>query len=240
MFKILPDPLLALIYPRECWVCHNQVVSSDDGVACSDCWGNTRIFNDSQTLCNKCGAFLFAGPPSSDVRCQKCDDHQYDRAFAVGIYEHALSSSVVNLKRIPHIDKRLERLLTATFDRIPANRAETIIPVPLSERRHRERGFNQAELLARAVAKHAGLMVDESSLVRKAHTPIHRAGMDRKARARTVKNAFTVVRPKLIDNRTILLVDDVFTSGETASICAKVLKQSGAATVNVLTIARAL
>jgi predicted amidophosphoribosyltransferase len=64
--------------------------------------------------------------------------------------------------------------------------------------------------------------------------------MDRKARARTVKNAFTVVRPKLIDNRTILLVDDVFTSGETASICAKVLKQSGAATVNVLTIARAL
>jgi predicted amidophosphoribosyltransferase len=63
--------------------------------------------------------------------------------------------------------------------------------------------------------------------------------MDRKARAMTVKKAFEVVRPKLIEGRDTLLVDDVLTSGETASICARVLKKSGAATVSVLTIARA-
>jgi predicted amidophosphoribosyltransferase len=62
--------------------------------------------------------------------------------------------------------------------------------------------------------------------------------MDKKARALTVRNAFEVVRPMLIDGKTILLVDDIFTSGETASNCARVLKKSGAAIVNVLTIAR--
>jgi predicted amidophosphoribosyltransferase len=68
---------------------------------------------------------------------------------------------------------------------------------------------------------------------------MHRAGMDRKARAMTVKNAFEVVRPKLIEAKDVILVDDIFTSGETASNCARILKKSGAATVNVLTIARA-
>jgi predicted amidophosphoribosyltransferase len=55
----------------------------------------------------------------------------------------------------------------------------------------------------------------------------------------TVRNAFEVVRPKLIENRHILLVDDVFTTGATTSTCAKVLKKNGAATVNILTVARA-
>jgi len=114
-----------------------------------------------------------------------------------------------------------------------------VIPVPLSARRLQERGFNQAAVIATVIARSGNLLLDENSLVRKIHTPMHRAGMDRKARAMTVKKAFEVVRPKLIEGRDTLLVDDVLTSGETASICARVLKKSGAATVSVLTIARA-
>ncbi|MBA3352333.1 MAG: ComF family protein [Blastocatellia bacterium] len=114
-----------------------------------------------------------------------------------------------------------------------------VIPVPLSARRQQERGFNQAAVIATVIARSGNLLLDENSLVRKIHTPMHRAGMDRKARAMTVKKAFEVVRPKLIEGRDTLLVDDVLTSGETASICARVLKKSGAATVSVLTIARA-
>jgi predicted amidophosphoribosyltransferase len=89
------------------------------------------------------------------------------------------------------------------------------------------------------ISRHAALPLDEKSLIRTKHTLMHRAGMDSKARGQTVKNAFKVVRPRLIEGRSILLVDDVFTSGETASICAKLLKKSGASTVNVLTLARA-
>ena len=242
MLRFLPDSILSLVYPQECEVCHDEVESPDDGIACSGCWSNTRIFDGTETLCNKCGAFLFGGGGGGSrdgLRCRKCEEHLYERAFAVGIYEHALSTSVLHLKRTPHVARRLKTLLVGTFDRIPANRDMTIVPVPLSSRRRRERGFNQAAIIAEIVASHVGAVPDEMSLVRKLHTPMHRAGMDRKARSLTVKHAFEVVRPKLIENRNVLLVDDVFTSGETASMCAGVLKKSGAATVNVLTIARA-
>ena len=69
---------------------------------------------------------------------------------------------------------------------------------------------------------------------------MHRIGMDEKARELTVRKAFEVTRPKLIEGQNILLIDDVFTSGATASYCAKVLKKHGAAKVNVLTLARAV
>ena len=240
MLKILPNSILSLVYPQECGVCHNEVESPDDGAACSDCWAKTRIFDGSETLCNKCGAFLFgSGAVRDDLQCRRCAEHHYERAFAVGIYEQALSTSVLYLKRTPHISGRLKTLLVNTFDRMPSIGDLTIVPVPLSSRRRRERGFNQADVIAKIIGKHAGVVPDEISLARKSHTPMHRAGMDRKARAMTVKDAFEVVRPKLIENRNVLLIDDVFTSGETASICAKVLKRSGAATINILTIARA-
>lgn len=116
---------------------------------------------------------------------------------------------------------------------------DAVVSVPLSTRRLRERGFNQAAVLGKVVARHTAIPLDEISLVRSTHTPMHRVGMDRKARAATVKNAFQVVRPKLVEGKNILLIDDVLTSGETASVCAGVLKKVGAVTVNVLTVARA-
>ncbi len=238
MLKDLSDSILSLVYPQECSVCHGQVESYDNGDACSDCWDATRIFNGSETLCTKCGAFLFEGRSSADpILCRRCDEHFYDQAFAIGLYERALSASVLRLKRTPHVANRLKRLLATTLDRMPINRAATVVPVPLSSRRARERGFNQAATIARVVAKHGGLMFDEKSLIRELHTPMHRAGMDKKARAMTVKNAFRVVRPNLIAGRNVVLVDDIFTSGETVSNCARVLKNSGAATVTVLTVA---
>lgn len=82
--------------------------------------------------------------------------------------------------------------------------------------------------------------VDALSLTRKINTPIHRVGMDQRARELTVMKAFDVVRPKLIAGKNILLIDDVLTSGETASECARILKKNGAAGVCVFTLARAV
>ncbi len=240
MLKALSHSILSVIYPQECLCCHGEVESPDDGIACSGCWANTRIFDGSETLCTKCGAFLFEGGPSrNEVQCRRCDEHSYDRVFSVGIYEHALSASIVHLKRNPSISSRISGLLARSLDRISISGRPVVIPVPLSARRQRERGFNQAAVIATVIGRIGDLLIDEHSLVRKIHTPMHRAGMDRKARAMTVKKAFDVVRPKLIEGRDILLVDDVLTSGETASICASVLKENGAPTVTVLTIARA-
>ena len=237
MLKSLPDSILSLVYPQECYICRGEVEFSDDGVACSGCWNATKIFTGGETLCNKCGAFLFGTAPSNSAFCRKCDDHAYDRAFATGLYEKALSISILHLKKTPHLSGRVRSLLAGTLERITIERSTFVVPVPLSSRRLHERGFNQAAIIGKSISKYCGFPFDESSLIRKVHTPMHRAGMDRKARALTVRNAFEVARPKLLEDRHILLVDDIFTSGETASTCARILKKSGAATVNVLTIA---
>lgn len=189
-------------------------------------------------LCEKCGAYF--GPQAAPVavRCHQCNAHQYDMASAAGIYEKALAASILSLKVSPSITNRVRQMIRSAGTRLSP--ADLIVPVPLSKLRRIERGFNQAELIAVELSKAMAVPIDVHSLTRRLHTPMHRAGMDRKARELTVENAFYVPRPKLIEGRTILLVDDVFTSGATASSCAKALKKSGAAAVNIFTIARAV
>ncbi|MEO6655711.1 MAG: ComF family protein [Pyrinomonadaceae bacterium] len=239
MLKALQNSLLSLIYPQECRVCSALVDSSDDGVACAACWSTTRLFTGSEMLCSKCGAFFGDEAAPVSVFCHKCDEHHYDHAVAGGVYEKALAASIIRLKTSPVMPIRLKVAIPPALKRnIPS--IDLIIPIPLSKQRLLERGFNQAEILAAEIARSVYIPIDASSLVRKLHTPIHRIGMDQKARELTVKNAFNVVRPKLIDGRNILLVDDVFTSGATASHCAKILKKNGAGRVDVFTLARAV
>ena len=171
--------------------------------------------------------------------CQSCVEHFYDRAVSVGIYENALAASVLRLKRSPFIARRLKVMIVERARQANLPAPSIVLPVPLSARRHRERGFNQAAVIARLVSKHLRLELDETVLTRRIHSPVHRAGMDKKARAMTVKDAFVVAHSRIVDGKNVLLVDDVMTSGETVSMCAKALKKSGAATVTVLTVARA-
>lgn len=240
MLKALSNLFVSLFYPQTCRICGLNVESISDGTACRTCWNKTRIFSDNHLLCFKCGDFLHETEKQIEVYCHLCDDHQYDTARAVGIYEFGLAASVVNLKKIPVTTKSIREHFIATFNGASFTDTTLIIPVPLSKKRLIERGFNQAEILAKILAKAVALPYDTGSLARSVHTPMHRAAMDRKARELTVKNAFQVTRPKLIENQNILLIDDVFTSGSTVSYCAKALKKSGAVKVNVLTLARAV
>ncbi len=240
MLDAIQNLFFSLIYPEECRVCGLHVESHNDGIACRECWAATRIFDGSEMLCEKCGAFFGDKAAPIPVFCRKCDDHHYDKATAAGIYEKALAANIVNLKNTPTLSHRLKAIISTAGNRKVLNDADLIVPIPLSARRRIERGFNQADLIAETVSRSTRIPVDAHSLARKTHTPIHRVGMDQKARELTVKNAFKVVRPKLIEGKTILLVDDVLTSGATASSCAKALKKSGAHNVSVFTLARAV
>ena len=242
-FDLLCDAALSLVYPQACAVCGSECVESRaDAPACSKCWRATRVFKGDETLCWKCGAPALAAVPEgkrSGVRCRRCDEWAFDAARACGLYEGALRASVLKLKREPFVHARLARLLAEATARGPVSSATLAVPVPLHAERERERGFNQAALLARTLAKRAGLRVDEWSLARVAHGGRHRAGMDARARRETVEEAFAVTRPRLIEGERVLLVDDVFTTGATASACASVLLAAGASEVFVLTAARA-
>ncbi len=238
MFRKIYDSLLTLAYPQPCQLCGNSVENSADGIACEICWDKTLIFAGTETLCRKCGHFLHTKSSHFKTFCHLCDGQFYDSALAVGIYEHALAASVLNLKRQPFVAERLKNLFIERFQKSDYQDVSLIIPVPLSKKRLLERGFNQAGILAKFLSEQSGIKLDKQSLIRKIHTPIHRAAMDKKAREISVKDAFEVKRANFVKGERVLLIDDVFTSGATVSGCAKTLKDSGAENVNVFTLSR--
>ena len=239
----LCDAALALAYPQVCAACGARGVERRrDWPACAACWGETRLFGGAETLCWKCGAPAGGEVPEAkrpSVRCRRCDGECFTAARACGLYEGALKAAVLSLKREPYVPPRLVSMLREAAGRAPLDSARLVVPVPLHPARERERGFNQAALLARAVAKGAGLRLDEWSLARVLHSERHRAGMDARARRESVEGSFAVARPRLVAGECVLLVDDVFTTGATASACARALLGAGASEVHVLTAARA-
>lgn len=234
------DSLLAVVYPRACAVCGHSVESRALGVACAKCWQQTKILS-TETLCWKCGQpsiGAVADEQREGVRCHRCDDASFTSARACGIYEGALRASVLLLKREPHVCQKLRQELVKTQQCYPLNKATQIIPVPLHAQREKDRGFNQAVLIARELSRATSLPLNVVSLARDKHVIRHRAGMDAKGRRDTVADAFRVTHPALVAGERVLLVDDVFTTGATVSSCASVLLEAGAAEVYVLTIAR--
>ncbi|HLL76664.1 MAG TPA: ComF family protein [Pyrinomonadaceae bacterium] len=242
-FNAVADAALSLFYPLRCAACgFAEVGRRADAPACAACWEATTVFSGDETLCWKCGTPAHVELPPEvreRVRCRRCDADDYTAARAVGVYEGALRAAVLRLKHEPHVGARLARLLAQAQKRPPLDGATLVVPVPLHAERRRERGFNQAALLARGVASRNRLKLDERSLTRQRHSERHRAGMDVRARRETVEDAFRVTRPRLVAGHVVLLVDDVLTTGATVSSCARALREAGAPEVFVLTVARA-
>jgi ComF family protein len=234
------DATLAMLYPMPCRVCGEMISSWRDGIACNACW--QEIETQPADSCAKCGLPLPSLPANIQInerRCGRCEELAFAHARACGRYDGALRESVVWLKSHPQLAPRLCDLLRETFRAAPAlHTSESIIPVPLHPSRLAERTFNQAEVIAHALAAVTGLPVDAASLARVKQTVRHRAGMDARERARSLTKAFQVRAPRLIADRTVLVVDDVMTTASTAQEIAATLLNGGARAVNVLTLAR--
>jgi ComF family protein len=244
VFDNLRDAALATLYPTSCRVCDGMIESWRDGPACAKCWGEIEGSSWLKDFCAKCGLPLQPLPasiPPSARRCGRCDDRAFACARACGPYEGALRESVLWLKANPQISHRLRRLLAATFESAAAlHNSESIIPMPLHPSRLAERTYNQSEIIASALASSTGLRLDTASLVRVKQTEMHRAGMGVRERSASLHNAFRVRAPRLIENRIVLLIDDVMTTSSTAHESARTLLEGGARAVNVLTLARAV
>jgi len=119
---------------------------------------------------------------------------------------------------------------------LDAGQFDVIIPIPLSSTRSRERGYNQARLLAKELAKEFSIPLAENQLRRIRHTD-PQSLLDEKQRWTNIKGAFTIRKLETFQRKNILLVDDLLTTGATASEAARMLKDAGAGTVGVLTLA---
>jgi len=223
-----------------CWKCGALVTLQPTAIrntsAATDEPQPSSLDVSPQSL-RSCSALIGQASPE-EIRCHRCDAHEFQTARACGLYEGALRASVLHLKRQPYLSKHLRSLLLTAARKFPLNTATRIIPVPLHPDRERRRGFNQAAIIARAISPRLGLPVDELSLTRIVASEKYRAGLDAKGRHDTVARAFAVRLPKLIEGESILLLDDVFTTGATATSCASVLLAAGALEVQVLTVAR--
>jgi ComF family protein len=168
-----------------------------------------------------------------------CGPLPFTAARACGVYSGALEASILFLKVTPHICPRLRRVIYRTWsEHRQALANEVVIPVPLHRVRKRQRGFNQATIVAELISREFNLRLDDRSLLRTKPTERHRAGMDATDRAQSVERAFEVVRPRLIAGASVLLVDDVYTTGSTICSATRSLIKAGARQVKVLTIAR--
>ena len=237
------DASLALMYPQACASCGGSAEDRRCAPVCRECFRQAELFSIDDKLCWRCGtigAGKTGGARPGQLMCRRCDEEPWTAARGAGVYTGALRACVLELKRRPHVGAELIELMRAWQRRAPLDAATLIIPVPLHRRRERERGFNQARVLAEALAKSARLPIDDVSLVRTNYTEMHRAGMDAEARRASVADAFEVVRPRMVAGESVLLIDDVWTTGATAGACARPLLEAGARDVYVLTLARAV
>ena len=204
----------------------------------------------SGSLCVTCGERV-DGPYVSEgeIRCAPCRrlEPPYVKATAYGSYESGLRELIHLLKYEqvrPAADVLGRMLAEAIADLRPLfGVCPVVVPVPLHARKLRQRGFNQAELIVRAalkltpVEKRLQLSSDVLQRCRETQSQI---GLSRHQRRENMRGAFAVVKPEEIMGREVLLVDDVFTTGTTASECARVLRRAGASKIFVATVARTL
>lgn len=237
------DATLALMYPQACASCGASAEDRRCAPVCRDCFRRTELFSIDDKLCWKCGtigAGKTGGARTDKLMCRRCDEELWTAARGAGVYAGALRACVLELKRRPHIGAEFVELMREWQGVKPLDATTLIIPVPLHPKRERERGFNQARVLAEALSRKTSSPVDDASLVRTNYTEMHRAGMDAAARRASVADAFEVVRPRMVAGESILLIDDVWTTGATAGACARPLLEAGARDVFVLTLARAV
>lgn len=239
LLRRMRDGLIASAYPEQCRVCGGEVESYDDGVACEGCWLDPAVTKMMcRPACHKCGMPIY-GEPSGLRLCGTCAEFPFSAARCCGAYCGALEASILFLKSHPHVCRRLRGMISRTFsDHMAALASDLIIPVPLHCKRKRERGFNQAKIIAKVIARDFQIRLDDRSLVRARATERHRVGLDAVDRKKSVERAFSVSRPALVEGRSVLLVDDLFTTGSTISAASNALLESGASRVNVLTVAR--
>lgn len=234
-WRQLGSTLLDLLLPPRCLKCSTEI--GGDGALCATCWREITFLQPP--CCARCG-LPFEVDLGAAAICGACarDTPLYDRARAAVRYDDASRALVLAFK---HGDKlQLAPALGRFMRRAGAELiggCDVIAPVPLHWTRLFARRYNQAAVLAHALAADGGPPVEADLLQRRRATPSQGRG-GRAERRRNVRGAFALKRGHSVVGRRVLLVDDVLTTGATVTECARVLLDSGAAAVDVLTLAR--
>ncbi len=230
---------LNAVLPPQCLAC--GVIVETPGRLCAACWRGIDFVRAPQ--CDACG-LPFEVDMGPGALCGACaaDRPPFDRARAAMRYGGIARDLVLAFKHgdRTHAAPGLARMMADVGGELLAT-ADVCLPVPLHRWRLARRRFNQAALLAQGLAREAGVAVRLGALRRVRQTP-SQGGLSRQARRRNVRGAFRLDTKAAAEilGQTVLLVDDVYTTGATVAECSRVLRRAGARAVDVLTLTRVL
>lgn len=227
---------LNLIYPPQCWLCQASLQDHRQAL-CQAC--HEKIAHNAPPFCPTCSRPL---ERSHEKLCRQCQKRlpDFDQAWAAMIYNDAMKELLHQFKYKGKTGLRLffTECLISFIDRyhIPIDNFDYIMPMPIHGTKHREREFNQTFLLTDLLAKRFSLKISCQNLTRIAHGPAQ-ALLSEKERWTNVQGAFRIRQPHEIKNKSLLIVDDLITTGATASEAAKICRRAGAQKVVILALA---
>lgn len=233
------------MFPSDCRICLQPLIKISNLPVCEECLA--KVVPLDGVLCRICGEKLFSSYVQTEdgPLCGLCRRiaPQFRRAAAFGSYDGELRELVHLFKynAVKPAGRLLATLLRRTIAELQLPADLVLIPVPLWPGKRQARGFNQAEAIARAFCSlqaSSSIQLETSSLVRTRETA-SQTGLTRKQRRANVRGAFAVTKAEKVRGRSILLIDDVMTTGTTVNECARVLLRAGAKEVFVATVARA-
>lgn len=238
------DALVSVFFPAGCRLCERVLVHASTVPICEECLGSFAALGGA--VCETCGqplaAWSLGGARAGEsIVCPECQTREYafDRARSYALYKAGLVRAIVLLKfeRVEPLGNWFAARL-AELARKEGFAADVVVPVPLHKQRERERGYNQADLIARPLARRLGLPYRAVLLVRTKPRPDKHI-LSLEERWDSVRGAFATRPGTQVDNLRVLLVDDVMTTGATLDACARALRGAGAKSVTGLTVARA-
>jgi len=240
----ISDAVVSVFFPAGCRICDRLLTSASRVPLCEECLSSfARV---PGILCEVCGRPLpgLSRKEGELLLCLACQDKTYsfERARSFALYEGRVVRAILLLKfeQVEPLGawfaERLTELVKAEGDKMAA---DVVVPVPLHRERERERGYNQAALLSKPLAKKLRLPHKAVLLVRTRARPDKQV-LSLEERWESVRGAFATRPGSQVDNLRVLLVDDVLTTGATLDACARVLRDAGAKYVIGLTVARAI
>ena len=241
--KQVYDLSLSFFYPEVCQLCHELTASPKEGFICQSCIeANGGIRPIRPPFCDHCG-LPFEGDISGTFECGNCHDlklkfHSARSAVRTGATILELIHRYKYQRHLWFEPLFTDLLATAFATHFPATEIDLIVPIPLHKNKQRDRGFNQSIRLSRRLSKTIGVPLATKALERTRPTETQ-TRLSRKKRIENVHNAFSSGKhAELVKGKRILLIDDIMTTGATASACPKALKALKAEEVHVLTISR--
>jgi len=226
--------LLNFLFPSFCKLCEKPL-SDKEILVCKECFHKLPIL---KSYCKKCGNPLKIEKTKADLNyCSYCEgkNFYFDKVFVLFEYASPVKDWIIHFKFNEDfvLAYKFGKLLGYFFKEV-VEKADVIIPVPIFEKKHKQRGYNQTFILGSGMNK---LKLKNNVLIKYKET-LPQSSLSFKERWKNVKGVFKVRAEEEIKNRRILLVDDVITTGATLNECARVLKEAGAKRIEVIAIAK--